>query len=126
MPRAKPNPPRATEKPAGTEYRGKQTRTGNSFGFRFDRALFKSHPEFVGEVKAQVIAPGRMLVSVAEPVVERADPVMASFLAFLGNDIARAPETIKPMSRELVERIDRLVEGVSAGQNESLGDEKLL
>ena len=67
-----------------------------------------------------------MLVSVAEPAAERADPVMASFLAFLGNDIARVPETIKPMSSELVERIDRLVEGVSAGQNESLGDEKLL
>lgn len=91
MPTAKAKPIRTTEKTAGTEYRGKQTRTGNSFGFRFDRALFKSHPEFVGEVKAQVIAPGRMLVSVAEPVVERADPVMASFLAFLASDIAKVP-----------------------------------
>jgi hypothetical protein len=106
------------------EYRGKRTRAGN--GFRFDRALFKSHPEFTGEVKAHVIAPGRMLVSVAEPVTERPDPVMQSFLAFLANDIAKAPERIKPMNRELARRIDRLVEEVSVSSNESLEEESLL
>lgn len=126
MPTTKTKPIRATEKPAGTEYRGKQTRTGNSFGFRFDRALFKSHPEFAGEVKAQVIAPGRMLVSVAEPVMERSDPAMASFLAFLAGDIAKAPETIKPMSRDLAQRIDRLVDGVAVAHDESLGEKSLL
>jgi antitoxin PrlF len=126
MPTARAKLSHATEKPAGTEYRGKQTRTGNSFGFRFDRALFKSHPEFAGEVKAQVIAPGRMLVSVAEPVAERTDSVMASFLAFLASDIAKAPETIKPMSRSLAQQIDRLVEGVTASPDESLGEESLL
>src|SRR5208282_2789779 len=98
---------------AENEYRGKRTRTGNSYGFRFDRAFFKSHPEFAGELKAHVIAPGRMLVSVAEPIIERRDPVMQSFLAFLANDIAKAPEGIKPMSPELARRIDRLVEEVS-------------
>jgi hypothetical protein len=67
-----------------------------------------------------------MLVSVVEPVAERADPVMASFLAFLGSDIARAPETIQPMSRELAARIDRLVEGVAVSHDESLGEESLL
>ena len=49
-----------------TGYRGKQAKTGNSLGLRFDKALFQSHPEFSGEVRAHVIAPGRMLV-VAEP-----------------------------------------------------------
>jgi antitoxin PrlF len=126
MPTAKAKLNHATEKPTGTEYRGKQTRMGNSLGFRFDRALFKSHPEFVGEVKAQVIAPGRMLVSVAQPVTERTDPVMASFLAFLASDIAKAPETVKPMSPSLAQRIDRLVEGVAASPDESLGEESLL
>lgn len=126
MPTTKTKPIRATEKPTGAEYRGKQTRTGNSFGFRFDRALFKSHPEFAGEVKAQVIAPGRMLVSVAEPVTERTDPVMASFLAFLASDIAKAPEMIQPMNRDLAQRIDRLVDGVVVTQDESLGEESLL
>ena len=126
MPTAKPKSMRTSEKPAGTEYRGKQTRTGNSFGFRFDRALFKSHPEFTGEVKAQIIAPGRMLVSVAEPVVERADPMMTAFLAFLASDIAKAPERIQPISRDLAKRMDRLVKGVSVSPEESLGEESLL
>ncbi len=49
------------------QYVGKRTETGNSTGFRFEGALFKSHPEFNGAVRAQVIAPGRMLVT-AEPV----------------------------------------------------------
>lgn len=126
MPTTKSKSLRPTAKSIGNEYRGKQTRTGNSFGFRFDRALFKSHPEFTGEVKAQVIAPGRMLVSVVEPVAERADPVMASFLAFLASDIANAPETVKPMNRNLAKRIDLLVEGVNAADNEPLSDESLL
>ena len=45
-----------------TGYRGKQAKTGNSLGLRFDKALFQSHPEFSGRVRAHVIAPGRMLV----------------------------------------------------------------
>ncbi len=107
MPATKTKSVRTPAASTENEYRGKRTRTGN--GICFDRALFKSHPEFAGEVRAHVIAPGRMLVSVAEPVSKRRDPVMQSFLAFLANDIAKAPETIKPMSRELAERIDRLV-----------------
>lgn len=117
---------RPVEKTTGAQYRGKQTRTGNSFGFRFDRALFKSHPEFAGEVRAQVIAPGRMLVSVAEPVVGRADPVMAAFLAFLAGDIAHAPATVQPMSRDLAQRIDLLVDGVAGALDEPLDGESLL
>lgn len=95
-------------------------------GFRFDSALFKSHPEFAGEVKAHVIAPGRMLVTVEHPVSKQRDLVMESFLAFLANEIARAPETIKPMGGELVRRMDRLVEGMSVRPDESLGEESLL
>ena len=124
MPAAKIKYARIAEASTENEYRGKRTRTGN--GFRFDRALFKSHPEFAGDVKAHVIAPGRMLVSVAEPVTERHDPVMQSFLAFLANDIAKTPERIKPMSPELARRIDRLVEEVSVSCEESLGEESLL
>ncbi len=126
MPATKTKSVRTAEASTENEYRGKRTRTGNSYAFRFDRALFKSHPEFAGEVKAHVIAPGRMLVSVAEPVTERRDPVMQSFLAFLANDIAKAPERVKPMSRELAGRIDRLVEEVSVSCNESLDEESLL
>ena len=112
--------------PAEASYRGKQTRTGNSLGFRFDRALFTSHPEFSGEVRAQVIAPGRMLVSVAQPPARPADPVMASFLAFLAHDIARAPHHVQLLEEELAVRIERLVEGVSVSLDEPLGEEDIL
>jgi hypothetical protein len=126
MPATKTKPVHKPGASTKNEYRGKRTRTGNSDGFRFDHALFKSHPEFDGEVRAHVIAPGRMLVSVADPVTKRPDPVMQSFLAFLANDIAKAPEGIKPMSPELARRIDRLVEEVSVSFNDSLGEESLL
>ena len=50
------------------QYRGKQAKTGNSLGFRLDRAFFKSHSEFNDqEVKVTVIAPGRALISVDLP-----------------------------------------------------------
>ncbi|MGA2150458.1 MAG: type II toxin-antitoxin system PrlF family antitoxin [Bryobacteraceae bacterium] len=126
MPAPKSKSTHPGTKPAGNSYRGKQTRTGNSFGFRFDSALFKSHPEFSGEVRADVIAPGRMLVSIVNPVAERRDPVMEAFLAFLAGDIATQPETVRPMSRELAARIDDLVAGVTVSENEPLGDDRLI
>jgi hypothetical protein len=101
-------------------------RTGNSLGFHFDRALFKSHPEFAREVKAHVIAPSRMLVSVARQVIEHREPVMESFHVFFASDIASTPETVKPMSCALAQRIDSLVEGVTASEKKSLGEESLL
>ena len=88
----------AIGRPSGTiEYRGKRAKTGNSSGFRFEGALFRSHPEFNGEVRAHVIAPGRMLITAERAVREKSDPVMASFLAFLARDIATRPETIRPL-----------------------------
>jgi antitoxin PrlF len=88
--------------------------------------LFKSHPEFSGEVTAHVIAPGRMLVTVAEPLLEKRDAVMESFLAFLANDIASAPGAVKPLDTGLANRIDDLVAGVGVVDDEPLGDEILL
>jgi len=111
-----------TEHAAGSEYRGKQTRTGNSSGFRFEGALFKSHPEFNGEVKAHIIAPGRMLVTAETAHHPRTDPVMASFLAFLGQDIERHPETVQPLEIELSERMARLAKGITVHPDEDLGD----
>ena len=110
---------------SGNGYRGKQTRTGNSSGFRFESALFKSHPEFNGNVVAHVLAPGRLLVT-AESKKEAADPIMESFLAFLGRDIATSPEAIRPLDDALVGRIDALVKGVKVRANEPLADEVVL
>src|SRR5271167_1554072 len=71
-------------------YRGKQAKTGNSLGLRFERALFQSHPEFNGEVEAHIISPGRMLVVASQSrrnMSEKDDPVLASFLSFLARDM---------------------------------------
>jgi antitoxin PrlF len=116
-------------KNAGQVYRGKQTRTGNSSGFRFESALFRSHPEFNGEVKAHVIAPGQMLVSAIAPSREESeenDPVLEAFLAFLAKDMEDHPEQIKPLSADLMERIERLTQGMSVDPDEDLGDEGLI
>jgi antitoxin PrlF len=113
----------------GVEYRGKQTRTGNSLGFRFEGALFKSHPEFNGEVKAHVIAPGQMLVSAMTPSCEEreeTDPVLEAFLAFLAKDMEDHPENIKPLSASRMKRIEELTKGVVVDFDEDLGDEALI
>jgi len=107
----------------GNEYRGKQTKTGNSSGFRFESALFKSHPEFNGEVKAQIIAPGRMLVTAETQSREKADPVMGAFLAFVAQDIANHPENVHPLSSTRERRIARLTKGIAVDPDEDLGEE---
>jgi hypothetical protein len=122
MPTPKKRKPPVASQTAGTEYRGKQTKTGNSSGFRFEGALFKSHPEFNGEVRAHVIAPGRMLVLAEAEAQEKSDPVMASFLAFLAQDIAHAPQNIRPLDTKLMRRVDRLTKGIVGSPDEDLGD----
>jgi len=110
-------------------YRGKQAKTGNSLGLRFDRALFRSHPEFSGEVRAHVIARGRMLV-VAEPVARSRrredDPVMEAFLGFLAADMAGSPQQIKPLHPSLAERIHALVGHLPVRPHEDLGEKPLV
>jgi len=108
---------------AGMEYRGKRTKTGNSFGFRFEGALFRSHPEFSGEVKARVIAPGRLLVVAEDVVTESSDPILESFLAFLASDIARRPGRIRPLSAARAQRIAQLTKGMKVNPDEDLGDD---
>ncbi len=122
MPTPKKRKPPVAEKIAGTEYRGKQTKTGNSSGFRFEGALFKSHPEFNGEVRAHVIAPGRMLVLAETEARETTDPVMTSFLAFLAQDITRTPQDIRPLDTKLAKRAEKLTKGISVSPDEDLGD----
>src|SRR5580698_9155693 len=110
-------------------YRGKQAKTGNSLGLRFDKALFRSHPEFSGEVRAHVIAPGRMLV-VAEPAAKsrhrKEDPVLEAFLSFLAADMAASPQQIKPLDRALADRINALAGHLPVDPHEDVGDEPLV
>ena len=110
-------------------YRGKQAKTGNSLGFRFERALFHSHPEFNGDVEAHVIGPGRMLV-VADPQPTRMsteqDPVLSSFMSFLAADMQRSPEHIRPLDSAVMERVGALVSDVKVSPEEDLGEEALI
>jgi prlF antitoxin for toxin YhaV_toxin len=118
----------ATVRDAGV-YHGKQAKTGNSLGLRFERALFHSHPEFSGEVEAHIIGPGRMLV-VADPKPKRKsaeeDPVLSSFMSFLAAEMQRSPENIKPLDARVIERIGTLVRNIDASPEEDLGDEALI
>jgi antitoxin PrlF len=120
--------PAKQPEPALASFRGRKTATGNSLALRFDRALFKSHPEFSGDVDAYVIAPGRMLV-VAEmkaPGSKHEDPVIASFLSFLAQDMERNPNRIQPLDASLMARIEKLTVGVTTRSDEPLGNEALL
>ncbi len=110
----------------GAEYRGKQTKTGNSSGFRFEGALFKSHPEFNGDVTAYVLAPGRLLVTADTAPRDKSDPAMEAFLAFLSQDIATAPHRITPLDANLATRVNNLVKGVTISRDEDLGSEVIL
>jgi len=118
----------ATVRDAGV-YHGKQAKTGNSLGLRFERALFHSHPEFSGEVEARIIGPGRMLV-VADPEPKRRnteeDPVLSSFMSFLAADMHRSPEQIAALNAGNMERIGKLVSNVNSSPEEDLGDEALI
>ena len=110
-------------------YHGKQAKTGNSLGLRFERALFHSHPEFSGEVEAHIIGPGRMLV-VADPEAKskhtEEDPVLSSFMSFLAADMLRSPERITPLDAGVMQRIGTLVSNVDTSPEENLGDEVLI
>jgi hypothetical protein len=110
-------------------YRGKQAKTGNSLGLRFERALFQSHPEFNGEVEARVIAPGRMLVVARadnKTKNKQEDPVLSSFMSFLAADMQRFPEQIRPLDPGLITRARDLVSDVQSSPDENLGDEALI
>lgn len=106
-------------------YRGRAARTGNSRGFRFESALFASHPEFEqGEVEADVIAPGRLLVRTrSESEEPEADPVIDAFLAFLAEQMRSKPEHIQALTRDDVAGLDELLAGVEYDPAERLPDE---
>src|SRR5260370_30248312 len=101
-------------------YRGKQAKTGNSLGLRFDKALFQSHPEFLGDVRAHVIAPGRMLVVAESPARSEPaqDPVIAAFLAFLAKDMAAGPQQIRSLNNKLLKQGKALVGSAALNPHE--------
>jgi prlF antitoxin for toxin YhaV_toxin len=106
-------------------YTGKRTKAGNSSGFRIEQSFLKSHPEFSVEITVQPIAPGRplMIASPAKKGEPESDPILDSFLVFLGKDMNDRPEETKPLDAALEKRIKRLTKGVKVSQDEDLDDE---
>lgn len=107
-------------------YVGKATTAGNSRALRFDRALFKAHPEFgTGEFRVSVLGPGTMLVSAASPAAgeTEADPVLEAYLAFTENQMRRHQEHIRPFTTEDIRGLDVLLANVVVDRDEDLGDD---
>jgi hypothetical protein len=110
-------------------YRGRRVKTGNALGLRFDKALFQSHPEFSGEVRAHAIAPGGMMVAadgMKKAGGRNSDPVVEAFLKFLSNDMLQFPDQIQPLDEAVFARIDALVGHLPFNPHEDLGDEPIL
>ena len=107
---------------SATSYRGKVTTAGTSEGFRFDKALFKQHPEFKqkAEVRADVIGQGTMLVSlVNNPAIENEDdPMLSAFLAFMERDIILNFQKLEPVSEAQIKRARALTANVSVTDDE--------
>lgn len=103
-------------------YRGRRTTAGNSDAFRFDKQLFRQHPEFNGPVRAHVLSRGVLLV-VAEQdagaeaaMEEHEDPMLAAWLGFIGQDHA----SLADMPEGRLEHLAALTEGVSVDDDEEL------
>ena len=112
-------------------FSGSITTTGKSEAIRLEKALFRLHPEFrqKAKVRAQVIAPGRALISVVEdggstrtPAASEDDPIVAAFLGFLENDMRTRPERIAGVSKRYIARAKRLTRKVKVADDERLPD----
>jgi antitoxin PrlF len=67
-----------------------------------------------------------VVADAVSPSKRTADPVVGAFLSFLARDMAKRPQQIRPLDRDLTQRVDALVKGVAVNPDEDLGDEPLL
>lgn len=108
-------------------YRGTITTTGTSEAVRFDKALFRQHPEFrqKAKVEAHVIGQGTLLVHVTEEkVAERQeDPMVMAYLAFLERDAVENPSRIAPLSVDLIERAVEATKDVVVSDDDDIPDD---
>ncbi len=100
------------------QYEGTVVQVGNSRGMRLPAGFFNAHPEFTGKVKVTVVSEGQVLMSAKTSTRrkmkdEEADPIVASFLQFIEQQMTEHPEQIVPADAEQLRRIGKLVKGVS-------------
>jgi len=113
-----------------TSFSGKITTTGKSEAIRLEKALFRAHPEFrqKATVRASVIAPGQLLVSVVEEepagtALADDDPLVAAFVSFLAEDIGRRPDRVAPLSTSRIEQAAELTADVQVEDDEPIPDD---
>jgi antitoxin PrlF len=113
-----------------SSFSGKITTTGKSEAIRLEKALFRAHPEFrqKASVRARVIAPGQLLVSVVEDDLAaddstHDDPLVGAFIAFLADDIKRHPERVAPLSASRIERAAELTAGMRVKDDEPIPED---
>jgi antitoxin PrlF len=111
-----------------TSYRGTITTTGKSEAIRLEKALFRSHPEFrqKAKVRAHVVGPGHVLISVLEEssiLAEEEDPVVVAFLGFLEQDMKARPDRLRLLSSRRLERAIDLVADVDATDEDPIPDD---
>lgn len=97
-------------------YKGKITTAGTSEAIRLEKDLFKQHPEFRqhAEVKADIIGPGKMLISVVDDPNTNSedDPVVGAFLAFLEKDMIDNSAGITALDPNAIARAKSLTAGM--------------
>ena len=98
-------------------YKGKITTTGTSEAIRLDKDLFKQHPEFrqQAEVRADVIGPGKLLVSIVDvgEIGGDDDPIVGAFLSFLEKDLSASPAGVAAVDANAIARAKKLAVGVT-------------
>ncbi|MCT0224878.1 type II toxin-antitoxin system PrlF family antitoxin [Synechococcus sp. CS-1328] len=66
---------------------------------------------------------GEVVLERVSPEPDDDDPALAPFLALLGQDIASHPERLKPITADLVSRMQDLVDGIEVDLDASLPDD---
>lgn len=88
----------------------------------------RAHPEFErGRVSAYVVAPGMMLVRIAEPAgaasdAEEYDPVLAAYLGFVETQMTGHPALLRELTSADVAGLDDLLDGVVVDLDAPLED----
>lgn len=93
-------------------YKGRISGTGNSKSFVFESALFHLHPEFNGNVEAECIGRGVLLVRAVGSEDKWGpddEPVLGAVLPFIERDMIDHPEGIQPLPMDILARSERLV-----------------
>ena len=110
-------------------YEGKIGTTGTSEGFRFEKGLFKSNPEFKqrARLRATKLGPGQILVSVVDPDLnegdQEEDPVMYAFLGFLEKDMIENPQRVSPLDLEALQKAMDLTGNIEISDDDVIPDD---